>query len=125
MKETQGVDTTVDLGGVMAKFVRLTINTGYGMTGQFGLSEVRFLQIPVFAREPQPADGDTDVSPNTLLGWRAGREAVSHDVSFGADADALAVVDSVADTSYDPGALDLGMTYYWKIDEVNDCHCIR
>jgi hypothetical protein len=113
-------NTAVDLGGIMAKYIRLTVNSGFGVLGQFGLSEVRFFQIPASAREPQPADGDTGVDPDTLLGWRAGRGAVTHDVSFGTDAGALAVVDTVNDTAYDPGALDLGTTYYWKIDEVNE-----
>jgi hypothetical protein len=104
----------------MARYIRLTVNSGFGMLGQFGLSEVRFFQIPAFAREPQPADGETGVNPNSALSWRAGRGAVVHDVSFGTDADALVVVDTVSDGTYDPGALDLGTTYYWKIDEINE-----
>jgi len=88
--------------------------------GQFGLSEVRFLQIPVFAREPQPADDATDVSVDTMLAWRAGREAVSHEVLIGTDPEALALADTIADSDYDPGILDLGMTYYWQINEVNE-----
>jgi hypothetical protein len=43
--------------GVAARYVRLTVNSGWGMMGQYGLSEVRFLYIPAQAREPQPADG--------------------------------------------------------------------
>ncbi|HPC97192.1 MAG TPA: discoidin domain-containing protein, partial [Sedimentisphaerales bacterium] len=53
-KGTYTANTTVDLSGVAAKFVRLTAQTGWGLMGQFGLSEVRFLYIPVQAREPQP-----------------------------------------------------------------------
>jgi len=45
-KATYTANTTVDFGGVAAKFVRLTINSGYGMMGQYGLSEVRFFHIP-------------------------------------------------------------------------------
>ncbi|MHC4521054.1 MAG: LamG-like jellyroll fold domain-containing protein, partial [Planctomycetota bacterium] len=33
-------NTTVEFGGVAAKFVRLTVNSGHGPMGQFGLSEV-------------------------------------------------------------------------------------
>ncbi len=43
-----------------------------------GLSEVRFFSIPVQAREPQPADAATDVSVETRLSWRPGREAITH-----------------------------------------------
>ena len=113
-------NTTVDLGRVMAKYIRLTANSAFGVTGQFGLSEVQFLQIPGYAREPQPADGAADVSPDALLSWRAGRGSVSHSVSIGTDPEALAVVDTVTESSYDPGALNLGTAYYWKIDEINE-----
>jgi hypothetical protein len=47
-------NTIVPLNGVSAKYVRLNINSGYGMLGQFGLSEVRFFTseaptLPSFA----------------------------------------------------------------------------
>jgi len=117
-------NTTVDLEGVAAKYVRLTANSGYGTTGQFGLSEVRFLYTPVLAREPESADGATDVSVDAILDWRAGREAVSHEVALGTDAEALAVIETVTDSQYNPGGLDLGTTYYWQISEVNEAEAI-
>ncbi|UCD50420.1 MAG: discoidin domain-containing protein [Phycisphaerales bacterium] len=117
-------NTIVDLGGVAARFVRLTANTGHGPMGQFGLSEVRFLYTPAQAREPEPADGAAGVSVDAMLGWRAGREAASHEVYFGTDAETPALVDTVADSVYDPGALDLGTTYYWQIVEVNEAETV-
>jgi len=113
-------NTAVDFVGAAAKFVRLTVNSGFGMMGQYGLSEVRFLFIPAHAREPQPDDGAADVSVDTILAWRAGRDVVSHEVNFGTDPNALALVDTVDAPSFDPGTLDLGTTYYWKIDEVQE-----
>jgi len=113
-------NTTVDLGGAIAQYVRLTANSGYGMGGQVGLSEVRFHYLPVAAREPQPADGETDVHPDAVLTWRAGRGAVSHDVALATDPEALAGAETVVDNSYDPGGLNFGATYYWRVDEVND-----
>jgi hypothetical protein len=48
-------NTTVDTGGVAAKYVRLTANSNWGgILPQYGLSEVRFFSIPVHAREPYP-----------------------------------------------------------------------
>ncbi|MHC4518595.1 MAG: LamG-like jellyroll fold domain-containing protein, partial [Planctomycetota bacterium] len=117
-------NTTVDLEGIAARYVRLTANSAYGMMGQFGLSEVRFLYTPAQAREPQPADGATEVDVNTTLAWRPGREAASHEVYFGTDAEALALLDAVADSAYDPGPLDLGVTYYWQINEVNEAEAV-
>ncbi len=112
-------NTAVDLAGVAARFVRLDVTSGYGILGQYGLSEVRFMYIPVQAREPEPADGATDVDPATELSWRAGREAVSHDVYLGTDSEALALVDSTSETM-SAADLEFGTTYYWRIDEIGD-----
>jgi hypothetical protein len=121
-------NTTVDLGGVAAKFVKFNVNSGYGLLGQYGLSEVRFLYIPVLASAPQPGDGAVNVAVDTMLSWRSGREAASHTVSLSTDeaavADGTAVVDSIDDASYTPAALDLATAYFWKVDEVNDAESI-
>jgi hypothetical protein len=113
-------NTTIDFGGVVAQYVRLTVSSGYGMMGQFGLSEVRFLYIPVQARQPQPADGQVDVDLDAVLSWRGGRGAASHEVYLGTGAEALALIDAVDSTQYAPGDLTLDTTYSWKIDEVNE-----
>ena len=118
-------NTTVDFSGVTAKYVRLTANSNWGgILDQYGLSEVRFFSIPVFAREPSPASGATDIDPDVVLGWRAGREAAEHNVYLSSDEQAVidgtALVTTVTEASYDPLSLDLGTTYYWKINEVNE-----
>ena len=38
---TYKANTTVSFGGVPARYVRLNVNSGWGMLSQFGLSEVR------------------------------------------------------------------------------------
>jgi len=78
---------------------------------------------------PNPADGAVDVKPTRILSWDAGAVAASHDVYFGADADAVANATTASpeykgakalgEESYDPGKLALTTTYYWRIDEVN------
>jgi hypothetical protein len=116
-------NTTVSLGGVEAKYVKLTINSNWGgMAPQAGLSEVRFFYIPLQARAPQPAPDATGVSVDTELNWRPGREAGSHKVYFGTDANAVVqgtAAKTVSDHSYSPGVLNLDTTYYWRVDEVN------
>ncbi len=119
-KATYTYNTTIDFQGVAAKYVRLVINSGWGIMGQYGLSEVRFTYLPVLAREPQPAPDTVDVPVETVLDWRSGREAASHEVFMGTDAEALTMVEAVTASEYDPGVLDLGTTYYWRIDEVNE-----
>jgi hypothetical protein len=116
--------TTVSFDGVFARFVKLTITKNWGTMVQTGLSEVRFFYLPIHAREPQPADGATGVAIDTDLIWRPGREAQSHTVYLGKDQDAVAggTVAAVTRTqrSYTPPALDLGTTYFWRVDEVGD-----
>ena len=117
-------NTTISLGGVVAQYVRLTINAGWGGLNQVGLAEVRFSAVPVQAREPEPADSATGVAIDAVMNWRPGREAASHTMYFGTDADAVAagtaMAETVADHSYTPTDLVYGATYYWRVDEVNE-----
>ena len=122
-------NTTVDFGDVVAKYVKITANSNWGgIVTQYGLSEVRFLFIPVQAREPNPVSGSTDMDvDNVTLVWRAGREAADHDVYLSINEQA--VIDETISpvrvpagssfANYDTGALDLNQTYYWKVNEVN------
>ncbi|MCH7558038.1 MAG: discoidin domain-containing protein [Planctomycetes bacterium] len=117
-------NTTIDFGGAAAKYVRLTTNNNWGgILPQYSLSEVRFLYIPLRAKEPQPESGATDVDVDLVLSWRAGREAAEHNVYISTDEQA--VIDSnvpvsiVTEAQDGPISLDLGETYYWKVNEVN------
>ena len=117
-------NTTVNLGGVMAKYVKLTINRTWGSINSVtGLSEVRFSYVPVSAREPNPASGATGVNPQEPLSWRAGREAASHLVYVSTDKQAVlngtAPAVKVSEPRYD-ASVDLGRSYYWKVVEVNE-----
>jgi hypothetical protein len=121
---TYAANTTVNLGGILAQFIRLTVNTTWGgLAPQAGLSEVAFTYIPVQARAPQPAEAAADVSVDTSLAWYAGREAASHQVYFGTDrADVAAGTASAQTTTepdFNPGPLNFSTTYYWRVDEVN------
>jgi len=100
-------NTTVDFGGLTAKHVRLTANSNWGgILPQYGLSEVRFLYIPIRAREPRPDSGATNVDVDVTLGFRAGREAAQHDVYFGSDEQAVTdgnvPAATMTETSYGP-----------------------
>ncbi len=121
---TYEVNTTVAFGDVMAKFVRLSVVSPYGFTGQSGLAEVRFLAIGVLPREPQPVHGATSSGVDVQVTWRSGREATSHEVLLSTDADAIingtAPVNTVSVAAYDAGILDYGTTYHWQVTEVNE-----
>ncbi|MHC4175071.1 MAG: LamG-like jellyroll fold domain-containing protein, partial [Planctomycetota bacterium] len=116
-------NTIVDFNGAMVQFVRISVNSGYGPLGRYGLSEVRFFYIPTFATRPNPETGATDVAPDVMLTWgRDGREASSHDVYVGLNPDDLTLAGTVSESSFDTLALDLqlGETYSWRVDEVNE-----
>jgi len=116
-------NTIVDFGGVLAKYVKLTIHTNWADgTKQAGLSEVRFFYVPVKAFGPTPASATPGVALDAVLDWRPGREAARHEVSLGTDPNALSKVATVTEHSYALGSagLEYGRTYYWKVNEVND-----
>jgi hypothetical protein len=117
-------NTAIDLAGVMAKYIKITVNAGWGIMPQYGLSEVRFTYIPVEAREAQPAHEAAEVAVrDAALSWRAGREAVAHEVYLSTDPDALELIGTTTEPSY-AATLDLGSTYYWQIVEVNNAEAI-
>jgi len=119
-------ESTVDFDGAVAKYVRLTATSNYsgGFADQYGLSEVRFLYVPGWAREPDPQDGATGIHPDVTLNWRPGREAATHDVYLSTDEQGVmngtVPVVTVTETSYDAETLELGETYHWRVDEVNE-----
>ncbi|UCE47773.1 MAG: discoidin domain-containing protein, partial [Phycisphaerales bacterium] len=118
-------DTSVNMGGALAQYVRLTTKSNWGVClDQFGLSEVRFFFIPVRASDPMPAEGDSDVPLDVVLDWRGGRQAVSHEVYLSKDEaaviDGTALIGTTTDTYLQVSNLDYGQIYYWKVNEVND-----
>jgi len=83
---------------------------------------------PLHAAAPSPANGAVDTVQSLTLSWFAGERAVQHDVFFGDDADAVADANTAtADiykgrqtaATFNPGALQWGKTYYWRVDEIN------
>ncbi|MHC4622805.1 MAG: LamG domain-containing protein [Planctomycetota bacterium] len=70
------------------------------------------------AYDPRVNPGPTGLPQDVILTWKPGAFATSHDVYFGTDADALDLVSNDQEpNSYHPALLQLGRTYYWRIDE--------
>jgi len=78
-----------------------------------------FTVRPKTAWRPAPADGALFVEPDVDLAWNKGVGAALHYVYF---ADNFEDVNSaegggfVLGTTYDPGPLETGKTYYWRVD---------
>ncbi|MCH7556865.1 MAG: hypothetical protein IIB56_05340 [Planctomycetes bacterium] len=74
------------------------------------------------ATSPDPADGTIEVQKTVTLSWTPGGTAASHDVYLSADEQAVidgtAPVTTVTEASYSPADLEKGVTYYWRVDEV-------
>lgn len=86
------------------------------------------------ARSPLPANQDEHIKVNKgggyILRWGAGNGASAHDVYFGTDAKAVANADhqspeykghqSLTDTSFAVNDLNSRLSYYWRIDEIDN-----
>jgi hypothetical protein len=124
--ENYEYNTVVDFNGIIAKYITLTVNSNWDDDGysKSGLSEVRFLAIPLHARNPYPEMDANDVPIDVTLSWKAGRGAVDHKVYYSSNLqeieDNSAFATSTKWLNYSPLSLDLGIDYYWRIDEVNN-----
>jgi len=85
---------------------------------------------PELAWDPNPRNR-TIAERDLVLSWTPGLYAVSHDVYFGNNFDDVNDANNAPGVwpefkgnqdpcSFDPGLLDFGQTYYWRVDEVND-----
>jgi len=69
--------------------------------------------------EPDPEDGETDVSIGVTLWWTGGDpnsgDIVKYDVYFGTNNPPPKVTSNQSSEAYDPDTMDLNTTYYWQI----------
>jgi hypothetical protein len=86
--------------------------------------------LPIKAGNPNPGNGAADTKHTPVLTWAAGENAVSHELYFGADEEAVKNATkaspehigtkALGDESHDPGQLEWASIYYWRVDEVED-----
>ncbi len=84
---------------------------------------------PAVAWNPTPAHRRVgDIEEISTLSWQPGDDAIEHDVYFGTDAQAVAQATPNAEgpyrgrqsgTEYTPDDLQMGQTYYWRIDQIS------
>ncbi|MFC1792363.1 fasciclin domain-containing protein, partial [Planctomycetota bacterium] len=82
-----------------------------------------FMVAPEKAYNPSPADGAELASDAVVvLSWSPGLGAKLHSVYFGDDLDAVTNAKgepTMPSMTFDPGLLEAGKTYYWRVDEMN------
>jgi len=133
-----GVDQTVigfDISDVELPFEPralriLGLDTG-GRAPGFDIANIRAricTDCGETACNPIPVDGAKNVPLDAILSFSLGQYADKHKVYLSTDFAAVASGQSVVSeppqpqdaNTFDPGGLELGTTYYWRIDEVND-----
>ena len=141
-----GLDIGIDEGGdgdidQYSSVFELSVNGGdvldlgvqddSGSRNNYGVAA---LGPKLAAYGPTPDDGAQITKKSTNLTWEAGDTAVSHDVYFSTDEQAVASGDASAfvgnqattfviagadvEGAVARGGLEAGQTYYWRIDEV-------
>ena len=70
------------------------------------------------AVNPGPVDGAADMSVDTDFSWLEVAFATSRDLWFGKKGAMEKVEPAPAGTTFDPGTLELGQTYEWRIDQI-------
>ena len=86
-----------------------------------------FSVLPMTASMPDPADWAKNKLTDVELNWRAGANGDFHHVYFGTDRDTVENAGKNSPeyrgktvgttTTFDPGELQRGTTYYWRVDE--------
>ncbi len=93
--------------------------------------DVWFFSTAGTVNSPRPAYDAVNVRQNQILKWSPSADATSHQVYFGTDeatvrnAGTGSVSKSLGDESYDPGMLQMGTTYYWRVDAVESTGTVK
>ena len=93
--------------------------TGTNFTRHVGLP----LNLPEIAKNARPVPSTQGITSPVQLSWVAGDGAESHNVYFGTTEELNDITDyrgNQTSTTYNPGTLYPSLTYYWRIDEVNN-----
>jgi hypothetical protein len=70
------------------------------------------------AVHPGPADGATGVSIRAQLSWIEAAFATSRELWFGKQGAMQKVEPAPTGTTYEPGPLEFGQTYEWRVDQI-------
>jgi uncharacterized repeat protein (TIGR01451 family) len=107
------ITVTVNVSSSAPASVINQVSVAGGGSGTVGGSDTTGI-APAAPVLISPANAATNVSPTTSPTWSATSNAASYDVYFGTSATPPFAANTTA-TSYSPGLLIAGTTYYWQI----------
>lgn len=118
-KMGQGAWALQTINGIAANFTNWSHdpNALQAVRLQLGqkLSQLFTPQVSMSApTSASPASGATGIPVNPTLSWAGSASATSYDIYFGTSA-APPVIANVTTTTWSPGTLSCGTTYYWKV----------
>ncbi len=128
-----GVKDEFDPNSVTFLEFLLILKTANYTEGTYYFDNIQLLSTTP-AHGPNPADGAIDVPWDTILSWVPGVYTDTHDVylgtdfndvndaSIGNDPCGVLMSQDQEPNFYNPGGLEFGTTYYWRVDEVNEAH---
>jgi hypothetical protein len=73
------------------------------------------------ATAPSPANYAIPVAVTPTLSWAAGSGVTSYRVYLGTSPGAMTLRSTQTGTTFSPGTLSYGTTYYWRVDAVGAC----
>ncbi|MGA2916669.1 MAG: metallophosphoesterase [Sedimentisphaerales bacterium] len=120
--QTTAIDGFVSGGLLVAYGGSGTVMRDYNITNSGKTTVWGYFADPN-ATSPSPANGAINVAVTATLSWTAGGGAASHNVYFGTTSPGTSQGNQTV-TTFNPGTLSYGTTYYWRIDEVNEANVV-
>jgi hypothetical protein len=94
-------------------------NYGYSTSGPTWTFTTGSNSPPFKPSNPNPANNSINININTDLSWTGGDpddDTVTYDVYFGTNSNPPNVATGQSSETYDPGTLNTGTKYYWRVD---------
>jgi len=99
--------------------IRCEAKDTYDSMSTWSTMTVNVRSLPYQPSSPIPTDGATGVDINADVSWTGGDpdtgDTITYDVYFGRDNPPLKRINNQTNTSFDPGVLEYGRIYFWRI----------
>ena len=107
-----------DASGTYEVTIKVEDGNGGEATDSFVITVNDVNRAPSEPSDPIPSNGALDVPVDQTLSWSCSdpdEDPLTYDIYFGTDTTPPLVKSDIATTNYNPGSLNDGTTYYWKV----------